>query len=99
MEKKKVGIKFWLIFFVMILMTGEVFILNRHSTIGDELTHINKKISEIEKENDIISQKVASASSIAYISQQAKQYGLASSSKILSLGTPLPLAASIALSL
>lgn len=95
---KRIPINFILIFAVMLFTVIEVFILNKYSTMGDKLTGIKDTISQIEKQNDSMSQKIASLSAMATISAKAKEYGLVSSSKILSLSTSLPLAANLRLS-
>ncbi len=63
--------------------------------MGDKLTLINKKIDESETENNRISQKIASSSSMITIADKAKNYGLVNSSQVLSLSTSLPLAANL----
>lgn len=99
MEKKKLTLTNMLFVFIVFSVVIQVFMLNEHSTIGDQLTLINKKIDETEEENNRISQKIASLSAMTVIAQRAKQYGLASSSQILSLAISVPLAANLKLSL
>ncbi len=95
MENKKATINYFLIAFIFISVICEVFILNIYSNMGDKLTLINKKINESETENNIVSQKIASSSSMVTIADKAKNYGLDYSSKVLSLGTSFPLAANL----
>lgn len=66
--------------------------------MGDQLSSVNTKIDEMIEENNRISQKVASLSSMTTIAQRAEEYGLASS-QVLSLATSVPLAANLKLSL
>lgn len=84
--------------FIGILVVLQVFILNKHSTMGDELTSINEQIAETNKENDRMSEKIASLSAVTTIGEKARNYGLASSARVLSLTTSLPLAANLGLS-
>lgn len=99
MTKNKLTINYLLVVFIAFTVVVQVFILNKHSTIGDQLTLINQKSDMIEKENNQISQKIASLSAMTTIAEKAKEYGLASSSQVLSLATSLPLAANLKLSL
>lgn len=73
--------------------------LNINSTMGDELTKIDKKNEEIEADNNRLSQKIASLSSMTTIGEKAKLLGLVSSVRVLSLTTSLPLASNLKLSL
>jgi len=87
-----------LLIFIGILVILQVIILNKHSTQGDELTSINKQIAEINKENEMIGEKIASLSAVTTIGEKARNYGLTSSVRVLSLTTSLPLAANLGLS-
>lgn len=87
-----------LLIFIGIAVVLQVIILNKHSTQGDELTTLSKQIAEIDKENDMISEKIASLSAVTTIEEKARNYGLASSVRVLSLTTSLPLAANLKLS-
>lgn len=98
MDKKKLAINYLLLIFIGVLLFLQVFMLNRHSTQGDELTSINRKIAEINKENNMLSGKIASLSAVTTIGEKARNYGLASSVRVLSLTTSLPLAANLGLS-
>lgn len=99
MEREKLTINYLLLFFIGLSLIVQVFILNKHSTIGDQLALVNDKIDEIATENNRISRKVASLSAMTTIAQRAKEYGLVSSSQVLSLATSVPLAANLKLSL
>lgn len=99
MKKEDIKINKFLITVIIFCVAIQVFLVNKHSTIGDQLTSIDKKIEEVENENNRISQKVASLSAMATIAQKASEYGLVSASKILSLTNSFPLAANLKLSL
>lgn len=87
-----------LLIFIGIAVVLQVIILNKHSTQGDELTTLSRQIAEINKENDIISEKIASLSAVTTIGEKARNYGLTSSVRVLSLTASLPLAANLGLS-
>lgn len=95
MGSKKYTLNYFLISFILIAVVCEVFILNKYSNMGDKLTVINKKIEESETKNNRLSQKIASSSSMVTIADKAKNYGLVSSSEVLSLNTSFPLAANL----
>lgn len=95
MKPKNSSINYLLIVIVMVLVAVEVYILNKHSTTGDKLTFISNKIEEIENENIAISQNIASLSSMMVIADRAKEIGLVSSPKILTLTSSYPLAANL----
>lgn len=99
MESKKNTINYLFLLILAFLVTLQVFLLNKHSTMGDDLTVLNKNIDEIEAENSNLSQKIASLSAMTTIGEEAKQYGLASSVQVLSLTSALPLASNLKLSL
>lgn len=99
MGGKKSKINYLILIFIVILVVLQVFIVNKHSTMGDRLTLMNNKIIEVEEENNQISQQIASLSAMTTITERAKQYGLASTSQVISLTTSLPLAANLKLSL
>lgn len=92
MEKKNFKVKYSLIIFIIFLIFMEVIILNKHSTMGDMLTSLNHNINKFENENNLLSQEIASASSMIAVSQKAQEYGLVSSTKVLSLTSSVPLA-------
>lgn len=99
METKKLTINLLLLTFVIFSVVAQVFLLNKHSTMGDQLSLINKKIAKTEEENNRMSQKIASLSAMTTIAQKAQSYGLASTSEVLSLATSLPIASNLKLSL
>lgn len=99
MKITKTSVNYLLVFLIMTLVVLEVFILNFHSTSGDRLSAISREIDELEIENDRISQNIASFSSMLVVADKAKQFGLASTTKILSIGSSYPLAANLKLSL
>lgn len=92
MEKKRTAINYSLVLIIIFLIFWEVIILNKHSTMGDMLTLFNRNIDKYENENNLLSQKIASSSSMITIAQKAQEYGLDSSSKIFALTSSAPLA-------
>ncbi|MBI3379886.1 hypothetical protein HY029_03980 [Candidatus Gottesmanbacteria bacterium] len=99
MGEKKSKINYLILIFIVILVVLQVFIVNKHSTMGDQLTLVNNKIMKIEGENNQISEQIASLSAMTTITEKAKQIGLVSSSQVISLARSLPLAANLKLSL
>jgi len=70
-----------------------VVILNYDSTKGVEYELLNLKLKSLEIENSLLSQRIASSSSIISLSQKAKLLGFKSDTEIVSLYGPQPLAA------
>ena len=77
----------------------QIFVLNIESTSGQELNDLYQKIDKYEAENSQLRQKIASASSIATISQKAQNYGLNDPQQVFSLSSRIPIALSDNLSL
>lgn len=92
MEKNRIAINYSLILVIIFLILWEVIILNKHSTMGDMLTSFNLKLESYENENNLLSQEIASASSMISVTQKAQEYELVSSTKIFSLTSSVPLA-------
>lgn len=85
-------IKITLIILIFIAAVAQVVILNRDSTAGENLVKIGSEIDQVDKENQRLSQQIASASALITISQKAKELGFVSSNKIVSLASPPKLA-------
>lgn len=92
MEKNRIAINYSLVLVIIFLILWEVIILNKHSTMGDMLTSFNLKLESYENENNLLSQEIASASSMISVTQKAQEYELVSSTKIFSLTSSVPLA-------
>lgn len=99
MERKNIKVNFVLLILIFVLVVAQIYIVNKHSTIGDQLTMVNKQIGEVEEENSQISQKIASLSAMTTITEKAKQYGFVSSIQVLSIANSLPIASNLRLSL
>ncbi|KKS98578.1 MAG: hypothetical protein UV73_C0001G0099 [Candidatus Gottesmanbacteria bacterium GW2011_GWA2_43_14] len=69
-----------------------VVLFNYDSTYGRKYREINSEIERMETENLILSQKIASSSSIASIAQKAETLGFNSSPQVVSLAKPQPIA-------
>lgn len=76
----------------------QVYMLNKYSTIGTKLNQFETEIKKLEGLNINLSEKIASSSSIASISQKASNIGLSRTLEITSLDTPLPVAYHLKLS-
>lgn len=85
-------ITIFLIIIIAICAVFQVIILNRYSTSGEELVIYLEKIKEVEKENNRLTQRIASASAIATIYAKAKEFGLTNNQQVVFLSAPLPLA-------
>lgn len=97
MERKFLPFNIFLFFGLLILSIVQVGMLNKFSTIGEELNVIKQQIEKQERENNLYSEKIASASSIASISQKAGSLGLLQTPILLSLDQALPVAYSLQL--
>ncbi len=92
----KRNILFILIFFCAI---AQVIILNHDSTSGEKISAILVQIEQTEEENNKLTQKIASASAIAAISDKVKKMGFVQNTTTVSLVSPLPIAFSAKTSL
>lgn len=77
----------------LIFIFLQIFLINYDSTSGREYEKISLRIRELELNNGILSQKVASASSMTSIITNAKLLGFDSKKAIVSFYSPQPLAA------
>lgn len=92
-------IHLFLLLSVIILMVVQVLIFNKDSTNGKKLKDINRETKDIEEQNVLLTQQIASASSISTISNLAVGYGFNSTSNIVSLSGALPIASAKNISL
>lgn len=84
----------FLLFLTGVLAIFQVVTLNRDSTTGEKLRNILVEIEEVKKENNRLSQKIASASSLATIAVKAQHSGLTPIKETIAISTSLPLALS-----
>ncbi len=98
-NRSKFRINILLFSLLIILAVVQVLLLNRYSTVGDKLASLSASIEEVEKDNNRLSQKIASASSMKTISLKAKEIGLSSISNSISLSSPSKIAQKPGLSL
>lgn len=92
MNRKKIAIRILLVFSLIFFAGVQVAILNKFSTTGEKLTFFISQIDEIQAENSRLTQKIASSSAIAVISEKAQSLGFDSNLQTLSLSTPLKVA-------
>ena len=83
-----------IIFFILLslLAATQLVILNKYSTTGDIQVYLTKEIKKTIDENDLYSQKIASYSAVATLSQKALSIGLNMQINSLSLTSPVPVA-------
>lgn len=92
MNRFKSSINLFLFIILGFLAVSQVFILNSYSTSGDVQTELLTQIKQIEDENSLYTQKIASYSAIATLSFKAEQNGFKPVSTTISLNGPLPIA-------
>lgn len=92
MNNKIIATNLVIIFITLLIAFFHLFVLNRYSTSGEKLVSLSSETEELEKENARLTQKIASVSALSAISVRAKEIGLTSSSQIVSLQSPLPIA-------
>lgn len=76
---------------IVVLSILHVIVLNADSTEGDILTDISEQMNLLTRDNMELSAQVASASSIATISEKALSMGLVKSVRMISLASSLQL--------
>ena len=77
----------------LVLIVSQLYILNYDSTSGRDYENIFKELKELKTSNELLSQAVASESSMVTIAAKAKELGFNSEKSIVSLYSPQPLAA------
>lgn len=90
--KNKIGSNILLVIFCIALTIIQLIILNKDSTSGENLTKMKAEIGNYDEENILLSQKIASSSSIVSISSKAKNLGFNDTNNSLSLNGPIPIA-------
>ncbi len=91
----KLSINIILFLLLFLLAVSQVVILNKYSTTGDIQVTLTQEIKKTIDENDLYSQKIASYSAVATISQKALSIGLSKQINSLSLSSPVPVAYNI----
>lgn len=81
------------IFLNALLIFLQILIVNFDSTSGKEFDRLSSSLKEIQYENALLSQKIASESSILSIARKAEKLGFNSNKTVVSLYNPQPLAA------
>lgn len=77
----------------MILLSGfKIFLLNKFSTVGEKKSILDDKISEIESNNNSLTEFIASSSAMSAIAVKAQLIGLTKDLNLRSLVTPLKVA-------
>lgn len=82
-----------LVLISLFLAFVQVMLLNRESTSGERLTAIRIETENLSQENERLIQVIASDSSMLAISAKAQLLGLEVSPSVVSLASPLPIAA------
>ena len=90
--KKRPILRYIFFFILCVLGILQVFTLNSLSTKGRELTQTETSLDQVEKENELLEAKVASASAMTNIYKRAKDFGLVETPKTISLNAPIPVA-------
>lgn len=91
----KLSINIILFIMLSLLAVTQVVILNKYSTTGDVQVSLTQEIKKTVEENDLYSQRIASYSAVATISQKALSIGLNKQINSLSLTVPVPVAYNI----
>lgn len=99
MERKIISVNIFFFLILLALSLIQVVMLNKFSTIGEQLNVVNEQIEKQEAQNSLYSEKIASASSIATISQKSENLGLVQTPNLLSLEQAPPVAYGLQLNL
>jgi hypothetical protein len=76
----------------LFLASCQIILINFYSTFGEKLSELKIQTEKIEDDNTLISQKIASSSSLLAISIKAKESGLIDNTSIIHLSEPQPIA-------
>lgn len=82
-----------IIFVIAILASVKLIISNTFSTSGVELSKINAKIQEYNKQNSTLKEKMFTETSLTQIASRASSLGFVSQKDRVYISNPLPLAA------
>lgn len=99
MITKSLKINRTFIFLIVVFLVLQIIFFNIDSNSGEQLVKISTNLEEIRNENNRISQKIASISSIANIALKASELGFQENKNTRSLTAPLPIAYKESLSL
>lgn len=81
-----------LLFLGLLMVIIQVITLNIYSTAGEQISQINNKLEEVQKNNLDMNLKIASSAAIATLSIRAKELGFNKNGEVKSLIAPLPIA-------
>jgi len=81
-----------LLFLGLLMVIMQVITLNIYSTAGEQISQLNYKLEEIQKNNLDMNLKIASSAAIATLSIRAKELGFNENGEMKSLTAPLPIA-------
>lgn len=92
MNLRVIKINKQLLFLGLLMVIIQVITLNIYSTAGEQISQINYKLEEIQKNNLDMNLKIASSAAIATLSIRAKELGFNKNGEVKSLIAPLPIA-------
>lgn len=73
--------------FVVLLVVVELLVTNELAGFGKRLAETDRAIEVVKEENQLMSEKIASLSSLLTISEKAREFGFTSTPVVVSMGT------------
>ncbi|MDO8451427.1 MAG: hypothetical protein Q7S76_00995 [bacterium] len=72
-------------FIILALVIIELVVTNSFVSLSDHVSGVEKEIQRVERENDDLTQKIASASSLLAIEEKAKTMGFSKTSRYMTI--------------
>lgn len=67
----------------VLLLLMQLFVSAKTGAVGNNIATLEERYLELEKENQILEQKIASASALGFIEEEARSLGLKNSHKVV----------------
>jgi len=91
-NNKKPVLLILVIFLVAFLALGQLVVSHYLATMGERLSSLEAKANQLEKENQILEEKIKESGSLSKISSRASELGLVKTTAVLHLTPQLPVA-------
>ena len=91
-KNKKPIFLIFIVILVFLLSLGQLIVSHYLATMGEKLSLLEARAKQLEKENQILEEKIKTNGSLSKISSRAQELGLVKTTAVLHLTPQLPVA-------
>jgi len=91
-KNKKPIFLIFIVILVFLLSLGQLIVSHYLATMGEKLSLLEARAKQLEKENQILEEKIKANGSLSKISSRAQELGLVKTTAVLHLTPQLPVA-------